>query len=261
MGQGAGRGQPAAVRGARHERAPVQDEAGSGARLLLSLGVARGDVLRRPAERRDRASLKNPGRAREVDVVQVANDPVNARLDLRARDTDGNNHWTAATRCSSGRPAARGRVGGAVVLQEPAGRRIPGLRRRCLPPRDGVRHFGRGGARGARSARRGTQDAVLSWGRISRWLPWMKMGDRDGLVVFHTAGMRLDRGSSFPRWCGARSRRTTPPQGAAAARRSASQRDLVDGVQRSSSTAGEPASSAPTARPLAAAGRGLVLRS
>lgn len=42
------------------------------------------------------------------------------------------------------------------------------------------------------------QDTLISWVRISRWLPWMKMGDRDGLVVFHTAGMRLDSWEQLP---------------------------------------------------------------
>jgi hypothetical protein len=42
------------------------------------------------------------------------------------------------------------------------------------------------------------EDAVISWGRISRWLPWMQMGDRDGVVVFHTAGMRLDAWEQLP---------------------------------------------------------------
>jgi hypothetical protein len=42
------------------------------------------------------------------------------------------------------------------------------------------------------------QDAVISWGRISKWLPWMEMGDREGVVIFHTAGMRLDSYEQMP---------------------------------------------------------------
>ncbi|MGH9838904.1 MAG: DUF1838 family protein [Blastocatellia bacterium] len=34
--------------------------------------------------------------------------------------------------------------------------------------------------------------------RISKWLPWMKMGDRPGVVVFHTAGMRLNSFDEMP---------------------------------------------------------------
>ena len=38
------------------------------------------------------------------------------------------------------------------------------------------------------------QDTRISWVRISRWLPWMKMGDRDGVVIYHTAGKRASNG-------------------------------------------------------------------
>lgn len=41
-------------------------------------------------------------------------------------------------------------------------------------------------------------DRVISWGRVSEWLPWMEMGDRSGVVVFHTAGMRLNSWDDMP---------------------------------------------------------------
>jgi hypothetical protein len=31
----------------------------------------------------------------------------------------------------------------------------------------------------------------VSWERMSDWLPWMKMGGRDGIIYFHTAGRKL----------------------------------------------------------------------
>jgi hypothetical protein len=34
--------------------------------------------------------------------------------------------------------------------------------------------------------------ARVGWVRISNWLPWMEMGDRTGLLYFHTAGRKLD---------------------------------------------------------------------
>lgn len=42
------------------------------------------------------------------------------------------------------------------------------------------------------------KDRVISWARVSKWLPWMKMGDRDGVAIFHTAGMRLDSWDDLP---------------------------------------------------------------
>jgi hypothetical protein len=33
----------------------------------------------------------------------------------------------------------------------------------------------------------------IGWVRMSNWLPWMEMGDRAGLIYFHTAGRKLER--------------------------------------------------------------------
>ena len=34
--------------------------------------------------------------------------------------------------------------------------------------------------------------ARVGWARLSGWLPWMEMGDRTGMLYFHTAGRKLD---------------------------------------------------------------------
>jgi hypothetical protein len=34
-------------------------------------------------------------------------------------------------------------------------------------------------------------DAEVAWVRIAQWQPWMKMGDRDGILVFNGAGKRV----------------------------------------------------------------------
>lgn len=39
-----------------------------------------------------------------------------------------------------------------------------------------------------------TDYPAISWVRLSRWMPWMKMGDRDGTVVFNAMGSKLDNG-------------------------------------------------------------------
>jgi hypothetical protein len=41
--------------------------------------------------------------------------------------------------------------------------------------------------------RRASAPVRVGWVRISNWLPWMEMGDRVGLIYFHTAGRKLDR--------------------------------------------------------------------
>lgn len=37
-----------------------------------------------------------------------------------------------------------------------------------------------------------TSNIRVGWVRISSWLPWMKNGDRAGIMYFHTAGRKLD---------------------------------------------------------------------
>jgi hypothetical protein len=139
---------------------------------------------------------RNPWSNEEVDVVQVANDPVNARDWFCTRDKDGKVidrdgpfikdelvlEGGGAARLFYKNPLAgeyQDYVGGAYHAMEFGSTAVP--LKEALDPKD--TEF---------------NDAVLSWGRISRWLPWMKMGDRAGLVIFHTAGMRLDRYEQLP---------------------------------------------------------------
>lgn len=41
-------------------------------------------------------------------------------------------------------------------------------------------------------------ECELSWMRMSPWLPWMKMGDRPGGLVFHCRGRKLESYSQVP---------------------------------------------------------------
>jgi len=38
----------------------------------------------------------------------------------------------------------------------------------------------------------------VGWARMSDWLPWMNMGGRDGLIYMHTAGLRLSSWDAMP---------------------------------------------------------------
>ncbi|NEO80618.1 DUF1838 family protein [Moorena sp. SIO4G3] len=38
----------------------------------------------------------------------------------------------------------------------------------------------------------------ISWTRISKWLPWMEMGDRPGVLIFTGAGLRLKSWDDLP---------------------------------------------------------------
>ena len=38
----------------------------------------------------------------------------------------------------------------------------------------------------------------VGWVRVSDWLPWMKMGGREGTLYFHTAGSKVDGVDALP---------------------------------------------------------------
>jgi len=43
-----------------------------------------------------------------------------------------------------------------------------------------------------------TAEVAVSWERMSDWLPWMKMGGRDGVVYMHTAGRKVESWDAMP---------------------------------------------------------------
>lgn len=40
--------------------------------------------------------------------------------------------------------------------------------------------------------------AHVGWSRVSDWLPWMKMGGREGTIYMHTAGLKLSSWDALP---------------------------------------------------------------
>jgi len=46
--------------------------------------------------------------------------------------------------------------------------------------------------------RSGARNVSISWMRVSKWMPWMAMGDRPGLLVFNALGRRMERLEDLP---------------------------------------------------------------
>lgn len=42
------------------------------------------------------------------------------------------------------------------------------------------------------------EQVSISWTRLSQWLPWMEMGDRDGMLIFSAVGTRLPSWENLP---------------------------------------------------------------
>ncbi len=139
---------------------------------------------------------KNPWTGEEVEVLHVANDPVNMREPTYALDKDGkpargSMGFVKEGKLFQGGDAARlfyknplagdyqDNIGGTYHAMEAL---------TAAAPLDDVTD----------ANANEVKDRVLSWVRISKWLPWMKMGDRAGVVIFHTAGLRLNSWDEMP---------------------------------------------------------------
>ncbi len=136
---------------------------------------------------------KNPWTGEEVEVMNVANDPVSMRAPNYARDENGKP--TATFRYTrhgeyflSGGGAAR------LFYKNP----LAGEYQEYVGGDYHAMEFGTDALRVDQvlDPKAEITDAVISWGRVSKWLPWMKMGDKDGVVIYHTAGIRAVKGYS-----------------------------------------------------------------
>lgn len=128
----------------------------------------------------------NPWTGQTVDVLHIANDPVNGEFYVRTRTGapqtwDGSTiagqwFWTVTVPLFYPNPlggAYQSEVGGAYHATEMfnfMGDEATLIDRRVVPT-----------------------DIKVGWVRISQWLPWMRMGDRDGMLYFHTAGRKTTR--------------------------------------------------------------------
>lgn len=156
--------------------------------VMLYLDPETNEILR---------TWDNPWTGETVDVLQVHNDPVNSRQPRFARD-------------DRGEPSARfepDAVMNGTGLQGGGAARLF-----YINPLTGDYQDFVGGKYHASefltaafpmadvldAEQTAAQDVVISWGRISGWLPWMKMGGRSGVMVHWTHGMRLHDWTDLP---------------------------------------------------------------
>ncbi|MBM3514786.1 MAG: DUF1838 domain-containing protein [Alphaproteobacteria bacterium] len=136
---------------------------------------------------------KNPWTGEEVEVMNVANDPVSMRAPTYARDENGKP--VAAFRYIRHGDYFLSGGGAARLFYKNV---LAGEYQEYVGGDYHAMEFGTGAINAAQMLSRTAEitDSVLSWGRVSKWLPWMKMGDKDGVVVYHTAGIRAVKGYS-----------------------------------------------------------------
>ncbi len=141
---------------------------------------------------------KNPWTAEEVEIVHVHNDPVNSREPSYARDKDGKPRARFDSMVMNGYAYAGG--GAALLFYDSP---LAGDYQDYVGGKYQASEFLMSSAPMADltnpTATR-VQDSVFSWGRISRWMPWMKMGGRDGLLVHYMGGLRVNSFEELPGW-------------------------------------------------------------
>ena len=134
----------------------------------------------------------NPWTGETVDVLHVANDPVNMRapsfpIGPRGPATfrgaiQGDDFWRTATvplwYSNPLASAFQAEIGGTYHATEM------------------FNFFG--SVADLTDPTKTTADVEVGWARMSDWLPWMKMNGRDGLIYFHTAGTKLDSWDELP---------------------------------------------------------------
>ncbi|MDX2223153.1 MAG: DUF1838 family protein [Rhodospirillaceae bacterium] len=153
--------------------------------ILLYKDPQTGEVLR---------TWKNPWTGEEVEVIHVANDPVNMRRPMYAIGADGKPH-TADLRIVG----QRAFTGGEAPLfyknplagdyQEYVGNDYQAMEAlNSYVYTDDLLD----------GSKAKLEKYTLSWARFSGWLPWMKMGGRTGMMIFTTVGGRVDNFAALP---------------------------------------------------------------
>lgn len=152
--------------------------------ILLYTDPESGQIVRR---------WKNPWTGEEVEVVHVANDPVNTRGPIWARTAAGPFELGATF------TEGRGWLSFEVPLQYPSPlggdyQEFVGGAYQAIE----MFNFFFDQARLLDGTVSGLDDAHVGWARVSQWLPWMKMGGRVGGLIFNGAGKRVAGFEALP---------------------------------------------------------------
>ena len=136
----------------------------------------------------------NPWTGEKVEVMHVANDPVNMRGPMYAYNTKGepfkfNGLFVGGRVITSGEAPLFYKNPLAGDYQEYVGNMYHAM--------EALNSYAY--ADELLDADSDTVDRyTLSWARFSEWLPWMKMGGRTGMMIFTTVGGRVDSFDDLP---------------------------------------------------------------
>ena len=150
---------------------------------------------------------ENPWTGEVVDIINVANDPVSMSKPVYGRDENGKP--TAVFRYTQHKGSFLSGGGAARLFYKNP---LAGDYQEYIGGDYHAMEFGTDAISVEQMLNASDEitDAVISWGRVSTWLPWMKMGDRDGVVIYHTAGMRAKGYEDLPEPLASEIKKTYP---------------------------------------------------
>jgi hypothetical protein len=174
----------------RHCKNFQHDERGHGFRsvsreVLFYLDPTTNEML---------GSWTNPWTGEAVEVMHVANDPVNMRAPLYAYSAEGKPATFDAT-FVNGRVITSGEV--PLFYKNPLAGDYQEYVGNMYHAMEATNFYAY--EEELLDADKDTLDRMtLSWARFSEWLPWMKMGGRTGMMIFNTVGGRVASFEDLP---------------------------------------------------------------
>ena len=136
----------------------------------------------------------NPWTGEPVDVIHVANDPVNMRGPMYAYSAEGKPFELDAL-FINGRVITSGEA--PLFYKNPLAGDYQEYVGNMYHAMEALNAYAY-----EDDLLDGNKDTLerytLSWARFSEWLPWMKMGSRTGMMIFTTVGGRLDSFDDLP---------------------------------------------------------------
>ncbi|MBM3514785.1 MAG: DUF1838 domain-containing protein [Alphaproteobacteria bacterium] len=153
--------------------------------ILLFKDPKTGEILRK---------WQNPWTGEEVEVIHVANDPVNMRGPMYALSADGKPHKADLTVVGN-----RVFTGGEAPLyyKNPMAGDYQDYVGNMYHAMEALNSYTYADDLMDASKAK-LKNYTLSWARFSEWLPWMKMGGRTGMMIFTTVGGRVDGYAGLP---------------------------------------------------------------
>ena len=145
--------------------------------ILLYKDPKTGEVLR---------AWDNPWTGKQVKVMHVSNDPVNQRIGVTDR---AGRPFRLPLTINAGQWWYTSTV--PLFYKNPLGGEYQDYVGGKYQATEMFNFFG--DVDQLANPRRASAPVRIGWVRMSNWLPWMEMGDRVGLVYFHTAGRKLER--------------------------------------------------------------------